>query len=104
MQSSQSPVSLQSSDVTAPPNCTTQLEALCVCLEHIGDNGDCVRHGPAPVIWTQKAEDAAWAKYDAATFAYQQADSETRPAAWIALNEATQALLKVRRAWYHRGL
>jgi hypothetical protein len=45
MQSSQSPVSLQSSDVTAPPNCTTQLEALCVCLEHIGDNGFCPVHG-----------------------------------------------------------
>jgi hypothetical protein len=42
--SSQSPVS-QSSDVTAPPNCTTQLEALCVCLERVGDNGPCPVHG-----------------------------------------------------------
>jgi hypothetical protein len=24
------------------------MEALCVCLEHIGDNGDCAVHGKAP--------------------------------------------------------
>jgi hypothetical protein len=48
LSSRNTPAPLQSSDVTAPPNCTTQLEALCVCLEHIGDNGDCAVHGKAP--------------------------------------------------------
>jgi hypothetical protein len=94
---------MQSSPVS-PQFDTQRGTPLCICLQYVGDNGDCVVHGPAPVIWTQQAENEAWEKYDAATSAYNQADSETRPAAWIALNEATQALLKVRRAWYHRGL
>jgi hypothetical protein len=58
---------------------------------------------PQPVIWTQQAETAAWAELDAAKFAYDHADNETRPTAWIEYQVVMEKFLKLRRAWYHKG-
>jgi hypothetical protein len=91
--------SLHPQPTTQPPSAQASAP-LCVCLQYVGDNGDCAIHGKAPIIWTQQAEDAAWARLRETEAAWNRAEDPTeRSTAFVECAVATSELLKIRKAY-----